>query len=70
LKRLTPLQTTLTKWPSFCGGEYVGIVRESFRGAKPLFYYYFPLFFEGEGDKGGEVDNTMLFGPDRVKSGY
>ncbi len=35
---------------------------ESLREAKPLFYNYFPLSFEGEGDKGGEVDkNTILF---------
>jgi len=26
------------------------------RGAKPLFLISFPLSFEGEGDKGGEVD--------------
>jgi hypothetical protein len=28
----------------------------SFRGAKPLQNFYFPLSFEGEGDTGGEDD--------------
>jgi len=28
-----------------------------FEGAKPLQLLFFPLSFEGEGDRGGEVDN-------------
>jgi len=28
----------------------------SLRGAKSPSFYFFPLSFEGEGDKGGEVD--------------
>jgi hypothetical protein len=42
-------------------GIYIHIMgRESLigslRGAQPLFIESFPLSFEGEGDKGGEVD--------------
>jgi len=29
----------------------------SFRGAKSLLHNHLPLSFEGEGDKGGEVEN-------------
>jgi len=29
------------------------------RGAKPLSLLSFPLSFEGEGDKGGEVDKNL-----------
>jgi len=32
------------------------ILKESQREAKPLSHNPFPLSFEGEGDKGGEVD--------------
>jgi len=35
------------------------VYRGCLRGAKPLFLYL-PLSFEGEGDKGGEVDNNLL----------
>jgi len=36
-------------------GIYIHIM-ESQREASPLFFNYFPLSFEGEGDKGGEVE--------------
>jgi len=35
-------------------------IMESQREAKPLFFNYFPLSFEREGDKGGEVDKQLL----------
>jgi len=37
------------------------------RGESPSFLSL-PLSFEGEGDKGGEVDNTIILNPDSVKS--
>jgi hypothetical protein len=37
--------------PSAKGGR----IKESSREAKPLFQKLFPLSFQGEGDKGGEV---------------
>ncbi|MBA7656032.1 hypothetical protein ES703_63945 [subsurface metagenome] len=40
-----------------------------FEGASPLQGIFSPLSFEGEGDTGGEVDNTILFSHDSVKSG-
>ena len=33
---------------------------ESLREAKPLLHNQFPLSFEGEGDKGGEVDKQSF----------
>ncbi len=37
-------------------GEASKYTQGSFRGAKPLQTLSFPLSVEGEGDKGGEVD--------------
>jgi len=34
-------------------------IMESQREAKPPLYNQFPLSFEGEGDKGGEVDTLV-----------
>jgi len=31
----------------------------SLRGAKPLLHNHHPLSFEGEGNKGGEVENEI-----------
>jgi len=36
------------------------IYKGKFEGAKPLQQPLFPLSFEGEGDKGGEVDKQSL----------
>jgi len=35
--------------------------RESRREAKPLLKNVIPLSFEGEGDKGGEVDKESIY---------
>ena len=37
------------------------MIRGSLRGALPLLKNLLPLSFEGEGDKGGEVDKTLCF---------
>jgi hypothetical protein len=38
-------------------------IRGSFEGAKPLQNLHLPLSFEGEGDKGGEVDRQFQYSP-------
>jgi len=35
-------------------------LKGKFEGAKPLQTLFLPLSFEGEGDRGGEVDNYLL----------
>jgi len=53
-------------------GIYIPIM-ECQREALPLFFNYFPLSFEGEGDKVGSLKNQRFFrvhkGVDRVASG-
>jgi len=36
------------------------LIGESKRGVSPSSKQIFPLSFEGEGDKGGEVDNSLF----------
>jgi len=38
-----------------------GIYKGCLRGAKSLFLISFPLSFEGEGDKGGEVERKGVY---------
>jgi len=48
VESVSSINTILSSW-----GNYAG----KFEGASPLLQSSFPLSFEGEGDKGGEVEN-------------
>jgi len=43
-------------WRSICGS----FIKDRLKGRKPLQKLFFPLSFEGEGDKGGEVENNLI----------